>query len=164
MTTAPHFRPDGYGAVTPWIITPDTAALLEFLKAAFDAEELARIVNPDGTIGHAEARIGDSIVMAFDRPHRWPHTPAFIRLYVPDADRAQDQALAAGATEVTSVTALAFGDRVGRIRDPLGNIWWLQTHVEDVDPGELGRRWTDPEWVEAMTYVQDSLQAAKPGS
>lgn len=58
--------PEGYTTVTPWIISRDTAKLLDFVKKAFGAEEIARVYNEDGTIGHAEVKIGDAIVMAFD--------------------------------------------------------------------------------------------------
>ena len=66
--------PDGYTTVTPWIIGHDTAGLLDFLKRAFDAEELGRVVGEDGKIGHAEVRIGDAVVMAFDSPGEWAAT------------------------------------------------------------------------------------------
>lgn len=152
--------PDGYATVTPWVISPDTARLIDFTKAAFGAEELARVPGPDGGIGHAEVRIGDSVVMMFDAREGWPRTPAFLRLYVPDADAACERALAAGATPVTEVTALFFGDRVGRVRDPVGNIWWIQAHVEDVDPAEMARRPQQPAAAEALHYVESSLDAA----
>jgi PhnB protein len=122
-------------------------------------------VAPDlkpGSIGHAEMRIGDAIVMMFDSPVGWPKTPGFLRLYVEDAEGVYARAIAAGATEVTRVTQVGFGDKVARLRDPFGNIWWLQEHVEDVSPEELDRRWTDPEWAVPMAYVQGSLIAAKP--
>ncbi|MFD6171159.1 VOC family protein [Streptomyces coeruleorubidus] len=80
--------------------------------------------------------------------------PAFLRLYVEDADAAHRRAVAAGGTSVTEVTHLFFGDRIGRVRDPLGNLWWLQTRVEDVSPEEMERRLGDPKWAEAMAYVQ----------
>jgi PhnB protein len=150
--------PDGYGTVTPWVISPDTARLIDFTRDAFGAEELARIAGADGGIGHAEVRIGDSVVMMmFDSRPGWPATPAFLRLYVPDADVAYARALAAGATSVTEVTGLFFGDRVGRVRDPLGNIWWIQAHVEDVDPAELARRPTEPAAADALRYVETSF-------
>jgi PhnB protein len=152
--------PPGYGTVTPWIISPDTARLIEFVTSAFGALELARMAGPDGQIGHAEVRIGDSVVMMFDARAGWPATPAFNRLYVADADATYRQALAAGATAVTEVTGLFFGDRVGRVRDPLGNIWWIQAHVEDVDPAELARRPQDPAAMQALQYVESSLDAA----
>jgi PhnB protein len=94
------------------------------VKHAFEAEELGRMTNPDGSIGHAEFRIGDAIVMAFDAGPSWPETPAFLRLYVEEGDDVFRRALDAGATGVTAMTDLFFGDRVGRVRDPLGNIWW----------------------------------------
>jgi PhnB protein len=82
--------PPGYGTVTPWIISPDSAALVRFLETAFDAAEIegSRMLNQDGAIVHVEVRIGRSIVMLFDSYEGWPETPAFFRLYVGDADLA----------------------------------------------------------------------------
>lgn len=98
--------PEGYRAVTPWIISRDTAGLLDFARRAFGAQELARVHNEDGSIGHAEFRIGDSIVMAFDAEEEWPDTPGFLRLYVGDGDAAYRRALEAGAAPVTEMTDL----------------------------------------------------------
>ncbi|WP_156727091.1 VOC family protein [Streptomyces apocyni] len=148
--------PDGYHTVTPWIVSPDTARLIAYVEDAFGAEELGRFTGEDGRIGHAEVRIGDSVIMMFDTAPEWPPTPGLIRLYVEDADAVHRQAVAAGGTSVTEVTHLAFGDRVGRVRDPLGNLWWIQTRVEDVDAEELERRFGDPEFAKAMEYVQDA--------
>lgn len=152
--------PDGYTTVTPWIISADTPQLIDFLVAAFDGEELARLANDDGSISHAEVRIGDAVIMAFDVPGGVTPQPAFIRLYVADARRGFARALEAGAIEVTKPTLLAFGDRVARVRDPLGNIWWLQQHIEDVSEAEMQSRWTDPRWSEPMDYAQRSLVEA----
>ena len=63
----------------------------------------------------------------------------------------------AGATEVTRLTHLFWGDRVGRVRDPLGNLWWIQQKVEEVSPQEMARRLEDPVWLERMQYVQSAL-------
>jgi PhnB protein len=145
--------PAGYHSVTPWIISRDTAALLAFAAQAFGAQELAR-VESDGVIGHAEFRIGDSVVMAFDARPGWPDTPAFLRLFVADGDATFRQALAAGATALTEMTTMFWGDRVGRVRDPLGNLWWIQTRLEDLDLAEIERRSALPEYVAAMAYVQ----------
>src|SRR5687767_14460624 len=149
--------PEGYTTVTPWIISRDTAGLLEFVSRAFDAVELARVVGEDGTIGHAEFRIGDAIVMGFDAKPDWPDTPAFLRLYVEDPDGTFRRAVDAGAAPVTEVTHLFWGDRVGRVRDPFGNLWWIQARVEEVDPAEMERRAGEKEWIERMAYVQGSL-------
>lgn len=149
--------PEGYHTVTPWLISRDTARLIDFAIEAFDAVDLGRVADDEGRIGHAEFRIGDSVVMAFDAKPAWPDTPGFLRLYVADADETHRRAIAAGAESVTDVTHLFWGDRVGRIRDPLGNLWWIQTRVEEVDEAEMGRRMGDPAWLERLTYVQSSL-------
>jgi PhnB protein len=158
-STAEPTVPPGYGTVTPWIVSRDSAALIRFLEAAFGAEEIAgsRMENQDGSIAHVEVRIGDSIVMLFDSYEDWPETPAFFRLYVGNADATYQQALAAGAGSVTRVTELFWGDRVGRVRDPFGNVWWLQSGVTGVPAEELEARMQDPATLEAMRYVQQSL-------
>ncbi len=149
--------PEGYHTVTPWVSSRDTARLLDFVKQAFGADELARVYVENGAIGHAEFKIGDSIVMAFDAKEEWPDTPCFLRLYVEDGDAVYQQALSAGAISVTEMTSMFWGDRVGRVRDPLGNIWWIQTHVENVDSQEMAKRATENESLDAMRYVQESL-------
>lgn len=166
MTTAdPSINtvPDGYSSVSPWIISRDTGALFEFMTEAFGAEEIARLVGEDGTVGHAEARIGDSVVLAFDSRPQWPVTPAFLRLYCDDADAAFAAALAAGATSVTELSNSAWGDRGGRVRDPLGNIWWITSHMEDVSDEEAVRRWQAPGYMAAMDYAIESLHRQMTG-
>jgi PhnB protein len=148
--------PDGYHSVTPWIIGKDTAGLIEFLKAAFNAVELGRMADEQGNIGHAEVRIGDSVVMMFDKPD-WPPTPAFLRLYVDDIHATIEKAVAAGATVVTRPTHLFWGDLVGRVSDPFGNLYWVQTRIEIVDEDEMMRRMSDEKFMSAMQYVQSAL-------
>lgn len=148
--------PEGYRTVTPWIISRDTAQLLAFAKSAFGAEELARVYGENGAIDHAEFRIGDSIVMAFDAKAEWPDTPSFLRLYVEDGDAVHQRALRAGAISVTEMTNLFFGDRVGRVRDPQGNLWWIHTRIEDVDAEEMAKRAEQKEYIDAMRYVQSA--------
>ena len=148
--------PAGYNAVSPWVISADTGQMIDFMVSVFDAVELARVVSDDGSIGHAEARIGDSIVLLFDKRPEWRHTPAFLRVYVADGDATFTRALAAGATAVTQMTEMFWGDRVGRVRDPLGNLWWIQTRIADLSVEEMMRQATLPEFVEAMEYVQSA--------
>ena len=154
--TKPQPIPDGYGTVTPWVVTRDTRRLLEFIKQAFDAEEIGLVEVEGGAIGHAEARIGDSVIMMFYSPFPVA-TPGLLRLYVEDGDAVFRRAVAAGATVVTRLTELAWGDRVGRVRDPLGNLWWIQERVEAPAPDEAARRFQDPKFTEAMRYLQSSL-------
>ena len=160
MTTEPNAVPpipEGYHTLTPWIISRDTARLLDFVKQAFGAEELARVYVENGAIGHAEFKIGNSIVMAFDAREEWPDTPCFLRLYVSDGDAIYRQALSAGASSVTEMTSMFWGDRGGRVRDPFGNIWWIQTPVEHVDSQEMTKRATEKGYLDAMRYAQESL-------
>lgn len=163
MTAQPNAVPpipEGTPTVMPWIISRDTAKLLDFLRQAFGAQELTRLYNEDGTIAHAEAKIGNSIVGAFDARERWPDTPCFLRLYVEDADAVYQQALSAGAVTVTEMTSLSWGDRGGRVRDPLGNIWWIQSRIEQVDSEEIAKRATEQQYLDARRSTRESLDRA----
>jgi PhnB protein len=156
--------PEGYSAVTPWVVSPDSARLITFLKNAFDANEISgsRMLTPEGKVAHVEIQLDDSIIMLFDAAKSWPPTPAFIRLYVDDCERAYNKAMKAGARSVTKPTMLSFGDKVSRVADPFGNIWWLQERVEDVsgmNPDDLIIRSKEPAAAKAMKYVEDSLNA-----
>ncbi|MGN9812507.1 VOC family protein [Micromonospora sp. BQ11] len=145
--------PDGYHTVTPWMISPGTTAqLIDFVVGVFDATELGR-VGDSGSIGHAEVRIGDSVVMMFDKPD-WPRTPAFLRLYVADDAEVVRRAVERGATVVTEPTELFWGDRVSRFRDPFGHLWWIHQRVAEPTEEELTQRLNDPEFGKAMEYVQ----------
>lgn len=88
----------------------------------------------DGTIGHGEIRVGDTVVLAFDLRPDWPAMPSLLRVYVPDADAAMAASVRHGAQVVTEAADSAWGDRGGRVRDPFGNIWWVMSRVEDVEP------------------------------
>ncbi len=149
-----------YARVNAWVISSDTDAEVRFLTAVFGAVETpgSRILDPDGDIGHVEVEIGDSVIMLFDAKPGWPATPAHLRVYVSDAETAVEQAVAAGARVVTQPTLLAFGERVARVRDPQGHLWWLHDHVEDVAPEDLASRFADPAALEAMAYVQRTLR------
>jgi uncharacterized glyoxalase superfamily protein PhnB len=149
--------PEGYTTVTPWIIVRGAAEFIDFLKQAFEAEEIGRLSGPDGSIVHAEVRIGTAIVMVFDTREGWPETHQFLRLYVEDAPAMIERALAAGGRLVTTLTDLGFGDRVGRFADPWDNLWWVQERMEDVGAEEAGRRMQMPAYAEAMGYVMQSL-------
>lgn len=150
--------PEGYSTVTPWIISSDTSKLIGFIKQAFNAKEKGDIVyNDDGSVAHAEVLIGDSVVMLFDSYLNWPKTPAFIRLYFTDADKMYKQAIDAGARSVTKVTELFWGDRIGRVCDPFGNIWWIQSISSGLSYEDIQLRSKDPGMLKSMKYVQQSL-------
>lgn len=132
--------PDGYHTVTPYLIVEGAEKLLDFLKQAFDAEEKVRMPKPDGSIAHAEARIGDSVVMMGDAGEQWSPMPAAIHLYVKDCDATYQRALEAGATSLQEPANQFYGDRMAGVRDLVGNMWWISTHVEDVSEEEMAKR------------------------
>lgn len=148
--------PDGYHTVTPWILGQDTAGLIDFLITVFDAVDLGRMTDDEGRIGHAEVRIGDSVVLMFDVPD-WPPTPGFLRVYVTDVQAVHDRAVAAGGTSVTLPTHVFWGDRIARVTDPYGNLYWLMERIEDVDEDEVNRRLADPGFRKNLEYVQGTL-------
>jgi uncharacterized glyoxalase superfamily protein PhnB len=151
--------PPRYSRVDPWVISSNTEAEIAFLETAFDAKETpgSRMLGPDGRIGHVEVEIGDAVIMLFDAQPDWPPTPAHLRVYVADTQEAFDRAVAAGGRAVTHPTELPFGERVARVRDPQGHLWWIHQRVEDVAVAELGRRFADPAAQPALAYVQPSL-------
>jgi PhnB protein len=133
-------KPDGFHSVTPYLVVEGAAKVIDFAKQTFDAQEIMRMVAPGNRIGHAELRIGDSIVMLGDAHGDHQPTRAMLHLYVDDADAIYQRALAAGATSVQEPTNQFYGDRSGGVKDPCGNLWWIATHIEDVPPDELKRR------------------------
>ena len=132
--------PDGYHTVTPYLTVQGAAKLIEFLKQAFAAQETERITQPDGTIGHAEVRIGDSVVMMTDSAGERKPMPSGIYLYVNDTDAVYKRALQSGATSIMEPADQFYGDRSAGVQDPCGNQWWIATHKEDVPPAELKKR------------------------
>jgi PhnB protein len=133
--------PDGYHSVTPYLVVQGVAALLDFVKQAFDAQEVhPPMTRPDGTIMHAEVRIGDSIVMMGEAMGECMPMPGTIYLYVHDADAVYQRALQAGATSTMEPADQFWGDRSAGVSDPVGNRWWIGTHKEDVSPEEMAKR------------------------
>ncbi|MDQ7876979.1 VOC family protein [Microbacterium sp. QXD-8] len=124
----------------------------------------SRVQTEDGLIGHAEIRVGDTVVLAFDRRPEWPAMPSLLRVWVPDADAAFGRAIERGAAVVTELGDNAFGQRGGRVKDPLGNIWWVTQQVETVPDDVMWRRLQQPEYAENMRYAQESLDAELSGS
>lgn len=137
---AVKYIPEGYHTVTPYLVCSDAAKVIDFTKTAFSAEELVRMDAPGGKIGHAEMKIGDSIVMFSDGGPEHPPMPAMLNVYLPDVDAAFARALKAGATTVRDVANQFYGDRSGTVKDVSGNLWVISTHVEDVSPEEMERR------------------------
>ncbi|MEV0976188.1 VOC family protein [Streptomyces sp. NPDC049915] len=155
--------PDGYTTVAPWVVTEDTGAFLDFVAEVFGGVELARVRTGDGLIGHGEIRVGDTVVLAFDRHADWPLLPSLLRVFVADADEVFARAVAAGAHVVTPVSDDAFGRRGGRVKDPFGNVWWVVAPVEDVPEDEMWKRLQEPRYAESMRVAQETLDAELSG-
>jgi PhnB protein len=140
--------PAGYSGVTAYLIIRNAARALDFYQQAFGATEVLRLPGPNGTIGHAEIRIGEGHVMLADENvdmgHRSPETlgdsPVSLMFYVDDVDARVAQALAAGARVKQPVKDQFYGDRSGSVTDPFGYVWTIATHTEDIAPDEMQRR------------------------
>jgi len=149
MTSRAKPVPEGYHTATPYLILKDAAAAIEFYKRAFGAVELERIPAPGGRIGHAEIKIGDSPCMMTDENPDFPDykspvsrggSTTHIYLYVEDADKIFNQAIAAGATQISPLEDQFYGDRVGGLRDPFGHVWYVATRFENLSEEELLQR------------------------
>lgn len=140
--------PEGYHSVTPYLIIRGATEAIEFYKKAFGAIELFRFPAPEGKIGHAEIKIGDSPLMLADEypdmGYKGPQTlggsPVSIMIYVDDVDATFNQAVGAGATVKDAVSDKFYGDRMGTVVDPFGHVWHVATHKEDVSIEEMQRR------------------------
>ena len=139
--------PEGYHSVTPYLIVDGAEEAIRFYERAFGATEMLRLPM-GGKIGHAEVKIGDSIVMLSDE---WPDygklgptsrggATSSLMIYLEDVDAAFERAIAAGATLERPVEDQFYGDRSGTVTDPFGHSWTLSTHVEDVSEDEMQRR------------------------
>jgi PhnB protein len=140
--------PKGYHTATPYLIIKGAAAAIDFYKKVFGATEIMRMAGPDGTVMHGEIKIGDSLIMMGEEMPAWGGTapptlggsPVGICLYFPDVDERFKLALANGAKEKRPIQNQFYGDRSGTIVDPFGHNWTLATHIEDVAPEEMNRR------------------------
>jgi len=140
--------PEGYRTATPYLIVKGAAEAIDFYKRTFGATELLRMADPQGRIGHAEIKIGDSVIMlAEEHPamgYRGPRSlggsSVSILLYLENVDGVFERAIKAGAKAQRAVADQFYGDRSGTLEDPFGHVWTVATHVEDVPAEELQRR------------------------
>jgi PhnB protein len=140
--------PADYAGITPYLSVKGAADAIEFYKKAFGAIEMMRLPNPDGTLGHAEIKIGNALVMLADEypdygnlsPKTLGGSSVRLHMYVEDVDTFFEKAVAAGAKVLIPLADQFYGDRSGRLEDPFGHVWLVSTHVEDVSPDEMERR------------------------
>jgi PhnB protein len=144
------YIPKDYNSVTPYLIIKGAAQAIEYYKKVFGATETVRMNGPDGKVGHAELKIGNShIMLADENPSMGQgHTsaatigasPVSLYVYLPDVDSVVKRAAAEGAKILKPVQDQFYGDRSGFIQDPFGHLWGVATHVEDVSPQEMKER------------------------
>ena len=137
--------PQGYHTVTPSLVVTDAAKAIEFYQKALGAEEVMRFAGPDGSIMHAEIRVGDSTIMLGEEipehggrsPKSLGGTPVGFFVYGDNVEAAWKRALEAGATVVMPLADQFWGDRSGCLEDPYGHRWWLAQHMQDLTPEEI---------------------------
>lgn len=139
--------PDGYHSLTPYLAVPDGPKAIEFYTSVFGAEVISRQDMPDGRVGQAELKFGNSMLQLSDQMPQiglrapngeWVHSS--LVHYVPDVDATYAKAIEAGARSVEEVQTFMTGDRFGTVIDPFGHRWAILTKVEDVSPEEADRR------------------------
>ncbi len=135
-----HYQPDKYHSVTPSMMLPNLGELIDFMRSTFAAEVVERFTSPDGSIVHAEIKIGDSIIMMGEVAADKPQIPAALFVYVKDVDATYARALEAGATSIAKPEDQFWGDRTAGVKDKHGNSWWMGTHVEDLTREVIEKR------------------------
>jgi len=144
--------PDGYHTVSPYLAVDDAEKAIEYYTKAFGAKETVRMDGPDGRIGHAELKIGDSLVMLSDPfpqasttpPKELGGTSSSIFMYVEDVDAVVQKAVDAGATVTMEVEDQFWGARYGAVRDPFGHQWSLGQQVREVSAEEIAEVELEP--------------------
>jgi PhnB protein len=140
--------PDNYPQVGVYLRARGAADAIAFYEKIFGAKVRNRLDMPDGRIGHAELKIGKGLIMLSDEfpehgavgPKTLGGSSVAVNVYVRDVDDVAKRAEEAGAKIIRQPTDEFYGDRNATFEDPFGNLWMVQTHIEDVSPGEMKRR------------------------
>jgi PhnB protein len=150
MAAKVSYIPKDYNSVTPYLVVRGAAQAIDYYKKVFGATETVRMPGPDGKIGHAELKIGNShIMLADESPSMGPGhisadtvggSPVSLYVYLPNVDEVVKRATTEGAKLLKPVQDQFYGDRSGFIQDPFGHLWGIATHVEDVSPKEMEER------------------------
>ena len=150
MADKVSYTPKDYNSVTPYLIVKGAAQAIDYYKKVFGATETMRMPGPDGTIGHAEIKIGNSqIMLADENPSMGAGytsaatiggSPVSLYVYLPNVDDVVKRATTEGAKLLKPVEDQFYGDRSGFIQDPFGHLWGVATHIEDVSPKDMEER------------------------
>jgi PhnB protein len=144
------YIPEGYNSITPYLIIKGAAQAIDYYKNVFGATQTVRMDTPDGKVGHAELKIGNSHFMLADENPKMGEghasaatigaSPVSLYVYLPNVDQVVQKAVAAGAKMLKPVEDQFYGDRTGFIQDPFGHLWGVATHIEDVSPKDMEER------------------------
>jgi len=148
MTPRVNPIPDDCPHVTPYLCCKNAGSAIDFYKNAFGAIEVMRMAQPDGVIGHAELKFGDSVIMLADEfpeidflsPQTLGGSPVMILLYVENVDAVVEKAVAAGSKLTRPVENQFYGDRSGKLIDPFGHTWMIATRIENISQEEMEKR------------------------
>lgn len=133
--------PYAHQNIVPYIMADDVLRLIDFLEKAFDGRLKYKLDRNDGSVMHAEVSIGPNFIMMGEPTAQFGAMPISIYLYVPDCDAVYAAALKAGAISVSEIKTMHHaGERYGCVKDFAGNIWWIASHIEDMDLEESKRR------------------------
>ncbi|HYC83725.1 MAG TPA: VOC family protein [Chryseosolibacter sp.] len=132
--------PEGFRTVTPYLVADNAMDLIAFMQQAFGAQLTFMMKDDAGKVMHASVSIGDSPIMISDLMDDMQRHTAMLYLYLDDVDAVYKKAISAKAIPVREPTDEFYGDRAAAVKDVWGNVWWMDTQVEDVDEEELERR------------------------
>ncbi len=149
MSRKPDYKPAGYSTVTPSLSLGDPQRFLAFARQAFGAEIPVEMNAPDGSLMHAEVKIGDSTIMVGGIMQGGAPAVGSLYMYVEDVDATYRRAVGAGATSVSAPENMFWGDRSATVTDPTGNTWMISTVVEQVSPEEMRKR--SDNWIQSVS-------------
>lgn len=155
-------KPEGYTALTPYLVTEPAGRAIDFYTSVFGAVLVSRMDGDDGTVMHAELDFGDGRLQLSDpmpamglvAPEGTSQVSRSTCLYCADVDAVFERAVEAGATVFEKPSTFVTGDRFASVLDPFGHRWAIMTKVEDVAPDEAERRvaeWAAQEGVGASS-------------
>jgi PhnB protein len=143
MSITPNYVPREYKTINVLLMVKDAHRALEFYNRAFGAEVVMKLEDPNGVIIHAEMRIDDTIIMLAETSVVHKDAGVVLQLYTGDVEGLIENAIKAGAEEITPIEKQFYGDRAGRVKDPFGHHWIVATHVEDLSARELQKRFNE---------------------
>lgn len=123
------FRPEGFGTLNSYLMMDNPSGFIDFVKKVFEAEELSRTEDEEGTIRNCILKIGDSCFMVAQAWNKATHMPTAYYLYVKDTDALYQKALNHGCSSEFEPMDMDYGDRQGGVKDPFGNYWWISTRL-----------------------------------